>query len=287
MSDDEEDYLSDKFLANLEASHPSSSTSKSTTYSDLRKQAAKQSQLKQEANRKKSQKEVREEGLKTSLFERAAAEKQQQQLEGSDSNGGGGNKALSMMMKMGFKPGEALGKRDEEGNDMDKEELAPSTTKSSKPGHITEPLPLLEWEGVYAKYNIPSMLLILIQLTLLGRKGIGTKRRAASPLSSEQRVAKMAKMAEDTARASLDYRMRTKQAYEEKRAEGRLGELFFCISIFCLCLVQYPHSNHSFDVRIGPAQRTCINLDEKAGKSVRQNLPLLAVWLRHISKELD
>lgn len=50
----------------------------------------------------------------------------------------------------------------------------------------------------------------------------------------------MAKMAEESNRHK-DFRERAKQQYNEKRAEGRLG----------------------------PAQRTCITLDEKKGVSVR------------------
>lgn len=49
----------------------------------------------------------------------------------------------------------------------------------------------------------------------------------------------MAKMAES--REHQDFRTRARQEYEERRAEGRLG----------------------------PAQRTCTTLDEKAGREVR------------------
>lgn len=73
----------------------------------------------------------------------------------------------------------------------------------------------------------------------IGKKGIGLGKRprAPSPTSAE-RVAKMAKMAEATSHES--YRDRARQEYEERRDDGRLF----------------------------PAQRTCVTLDEKAGKSV-------------------
>lgn len=48
----------------------------------------------------------------------------------------------------------------------------------------------------------------------------------------------MAKMADTTSQET--YRDRTRQEYEERRAEGRLG----------------------------PAQRTCTSLDEQSGKTV-------------------
>ena len=64
------------------------------------------------------------------------------------------------------------------------------------------------------------------------------RKRAASPDASE-RLAKMARMAED--RSHADFRDRARTEYEERRAEKQLG----------------------------PAQRTCATLDEKAGREVR------------------
>lgn len=63
------------------------------------------------------------------------------------------------------------------------------------------------------------------------------RKRAASP-SAAERLAKMAKMAEEYDHAS--FRDRARQEYQERQAEGRLG----------------------------PAQRTCATLDEKAGRKV-------------------
>ena len=73
-----------------------------------------------------------------------------------------------------------------------------------------------------------------------GKKGIGLGKRprAASPNASE-RLAKMARMAEERTHAS--FRDRARQEYEERRAWGRLH----------------------------PAQRTCATLDEKMGIQVR------------------
>ena len=106
MSDDEDNYLSDKFLVEANSS-TSSSTSK--TYAERRKEALKRSALKNEQNRKKGlrerEREAREEALNRSLFERAQEEAQES---------GQQNKALAMMMKMGFKPGQALGKEEDE-----------------------------------------------------------------------------------------------------------------------------------------------------------------------------
>jgi hypothetical protein len=99
MADDsDDDYLSDKFLTINEREKPK-------TYSEKRKEALRKSLLNDEQNRTKSTRQLelesREEGLSKSLFERAEDDKA--------SGRGTESKALSMMMKMGFKPGQALG----------------------------------------------------------------------------------------------------------------------------------------------------------------------------------
>ncbi|KAF8211287.1 hypothetical protein K438DRAFT_1807059 [Mycena galopus ATCC 62051] len=222
MSDSEDDYLAnlDKFLVDAKP------TSAPKTYSQIRKEAAKQSQLKNEQNRTKGRRqrelESRTEGLSKSLFERAK--------EDEDAGISSGNKALSIMMKMGFKPGQALGTADSEGLTQppaqeslpDEDPVAgPSNSDSSanpkRSGHQVEPLPINEWAG---KRGI--------------RLGV---KRPRSPTSAE-RVAKMAKMAADDV-THRSFRDRAKHEYEERRAEGRLA----------------------------PAQRTCASLDEKAGKT--------------------
>jgi hypothetical protein len=154
MSDDEDDYLSDKFLASLEA--PKSSSSK--TYSEIRKESKLRSERLQQTNRVKSRREreleAREEALSKTLFERAEEDAQK-------AGDGGGNKALAMMMKMGFKPGQALGQEDGVGKGLtkvpDEEDLAPSDIATQTPdptppspkrrGNLKEPLPLNEWMG--------------------------------------------------------------------------------------------------------------------------------------------
>ncbi|KAI0334765.1 hypothetical protein GY45DRAFT_1431268 [Cubamyces sp. BRFM 1775] len=262
MSDEEDDYLSDKFLVEAAAAS-SSSSSAPKTYAERRKEAQKRAALKNEQNRTKSRRELereaREEALSRSLFERAQEEARESGRE---------NKALAMMMKMGFKPGQALGRAEEEAaakaeaeatevekageggrkrageeeaeeskpalrlkadEDEDDWEARPSRAgicarpkeasaevEENKPlqaGHRKVPLAINEWEG---------------------KKGIGSRKRAASP-SAPERLAKMAKMAEE--REHVSFRDRARAEYEERRAVGRLA----------------------------PAQRTCATLDEKAG----------------------
>jgi G-patch domain len=165
MSSDEDDYLSNKFLSDENAS-----SSQPTTYSQLRKAARKKAQSKNEQNRIKSRRqreiESREEGLSKSLFERAKEEE--------EAGVSSGNKALSIMMKMGFKPGQALGNNDSlvnnsspPENDVEKIGFTPDklTTGEAVPDmnihtkHRAEPLPLNEWAGRSTFYLFVDVIL--------------------------------------------------------------------------------------------------------------------------------
>ena len=173
MSDDEDDYLSDKFLVQLEAA---SKPPQPKSYTERRKQALKQSQLLEKQNRKKSRKQVeveaREEGLQTSLIQKAQEEAKES---------GKQNKALAIMMKMGFKPGQSLGESHEESafpsftggtlggaqitetpvvtGERDAEAETPTPPPESRTSafaaykHRAEPLSIKEWSG---KPHIPS-----------------------------------------------------------------------------------------------------------------------------------
>ncbi|KAI9466773.1 hypothetical protein BJY52DRAFT_1423593 [Lactarius psammicola] len=169
--------------------------------------------------------ESREEGLSKSLFERAEDDK--------TSGRGSENKALSMMMKMGFKPGQALGAtaHADEGSanpssspspppadptcEPQRDISPPQETSIAQPERqLVNPLPLNEWSG---------------------RKGIGLGKRAPSPNELE-RLTKAAKVTEEAEKES--FRDRTRREFEQRRAEARLA----------------------------PAQQTCASLDERAGK---------------------
>jgi hypothetical protein len=162
MSDDEDDYLSDKFLAQAAAA-----SSSVKTYTERRKEEQRRAAIRNEQNKRKSRRELeqesRQEGLSRSLFER---EKDDGDGDGDgDAEDGAApkSKALAMMMKMGFKPGQALGQPDSPlppASDSSEaavhQEAAPdgSSTgekaeETSKPStqHRTVPLPLNEWTG--------------------------------------------------------------------------------------------------------------------------------------------
>ena len=72
---------------------------------------------------------------------------------------------------------------------------------------------------------------------MIGKKGIGLGKRAPSPTELE-RLAKVARAAEEADKES--FRDRSRREFTQRRAEARLG----------------------------PAQRTCATLDERAGKEV-------------------
>ena len=162
-SDIEDDYLSDKFLLESAAS----TSHKALTYAQRRKEAQRQSERKNVENKKKSRRqleeEAREEGLNQILFERAQAEERKL---------GHRNKAMRMMLKMGFKPGETLGRNEDESStraDASEAGVAPVATGTSTPTapaepeaystetsaalaqqrHRAVPLSLDAWSGVY------------------------------------------------------------------------------------------------------------------------------------------
>jgi len=147
MAEDEDDYLSDKFLAELAAS-TSSTSSAAKTYSDRRKEAEKRAQIKNAENRIKGRRqrelESRQEGLRQSLFARAKEE---------ESSGLPENKALNIMMKMGFQPGQSLGPADPEipaslpPLESEGPSFASSPPEPSVKQKKNEPLPINEWEG--------------------------------------------------------------------------------------------------------------------------------------------
>jgi hypothetical protein len=180
MADDgDDDYLSDKFLTAVEPQ-------KLQTYSEKRKETLRQSLLRDEQNRTKGRRQLelesREEGLSKSLFERAEDDKA--------SGRGPEHKALSMMLKMGFKPGQALGipASVDEGlvpipttslsHDVPRQE--PSVVQLGKgKGHLANPIPLTEWSGslglspqMRAVAPLPSFLLLYsLSLSLVRQYG--------------------------------------------------------------------------------------------------------------------
>ncbi|QRV84127.1 G-patch domain-containing protein [Ceratobasidium sp. AG-Ba] len=127
MSDEEEDYLSDKFLASLESSKPPATGNAS--YAERRRIAQRESERKRLEGRIKSRRELEEEarreGLSRSLFEKEKDAEQQ---------GSGGEKEPKLKSEEPPEPG-------------DEKEEVEEGGKKLKSGHLTEPLPLAMWAG--------------------------------------------------------------------------------------------------------------------------------------------
>ncbi|WVQ75634.1 hypothetical protein IAR50_005263 [Cryptococcus sp. DSM 104548] len=106
MSDSEDDFMSDKFLVDLPAADASASTY--TARRDKASLKGNRAGLAKNQLKARDLEEVRRrEGMSKSLFER------EDEGEGEEEGVGAkkGNKAMEMMMKMGWKVGEGLGKK--------------------------------------------------------------------------------------------------------------------------------------------------------------------------------
>ncbi|WVQ83658.1 hypothetical protein IAT38_005801 [Cryptococcus sp. DSM 104549] len=109
--DSEDDFMSDKFLVDSAPSAPQNYSARRSA------QALKTLRAGQAKNQLKSrdlEQARRKEGLETSLFEKYKEDKAsggRASGSGSGGSGQGGNKAVEMMMKMGWKVGEGLGKK--------------------------------------------------------------------------------------------------------------------------------------------------------------------------------
>ncbi|KDN37018.1 hypothetical protein K437DRAFT_276679 [Tilletiaria anomala UBC 951] len=115
-AEEEEDYMSEAFLIRAEAPSKSAaraSSSTPTTYSERRRKevadASARSRIKSRAERER---EARDEGLRRNLLEVDAPYAAAHGTPGSEHCAEDtGNKALKMMLAMGYKPGDTLGQR--------------------------------------------------------------------------------------------------------------------------------------------------------------------------------
>ncbi|KAK9895639.1 hypothetical protein P389DRAFT_67124 [Cystobasidium minutum MCA 4210] len=276
---EEDDYLSDKILAEIEQVEAKSKkgSGANKTYSQLRKEAAKRAEEKGYIKpRAEREREAREEGLKRNILlmpdstgtTAASSSYRSTNAAASTSREGsndeiphpppshGGNKALAMMMKMGFKPGEALGKKVEDTSNKGKGRASAQVAEDSD-AEESEESSVLSGLGARkgledfisinvdsededapppthaprSKPNIPGHRIdpIAIQMRS-GRGGLGVeeaKRRKISEAASKERQTE-----------SLDdYRSRVRSNHAEKRAEGQLKSV----------------------------RETCISLDEREG----------------------
>jgi len=204
MSDSEDDFMSDKFLVEAPAAEKSYKAKRDASL--LKGQRAGLAKNLQSAKVREEQQ--RREGLNTSLFEK----KDHQEASGS-----GGGKAMAMMMKMGWKVGEGLGKKEVEEPttkrkvDDEEEDEAPrgGIGSSSRKAPRTEPIRVSLWSG---------------------RKGLTARDPTPPPIPTSNRNPdlldenKMAKLGQKT---DL-FRERQKQTFaerDEERKEFKAREL--------------------------------------------------------------
>ena len=137
-ADEEDDYLSEKFLAGIVAQ----SSSGPKTYSQRRREAQHQSEIRSLAGRARSKKEIErenlealKEGMGTSLFEREKL-----------GQAGGPSKAMNMMAKMGFKPGQTLGQQRENISSTESGGVLSKEGRQAISG-LKAPISVNIWEG--------------------------------------------------------------------------------------------------------------------------------------------
>ncbi|KAG8875420.1 hypothetical protein FRB97_005091 [Tulasnella sp. 331] len=234
---DEDDYLSEKFLnppssvgPGRTAASPSKAVRMDLTYAERRREAQRISDLKNQAGRRRSRKEVEEEarreGLSRSLFERAREEVAMKKRRVGDDDGDEDtalmvppkNKAMDMMLKMGFKEGESLGKKDQDGAVAEKGQRLSVHSDSDAPSgpagpgalenkktstHLIEPLPLAIWAG---------------------RKGLGLGKRtfAVEPKPKTTLSNGIVPIDSHVQESQDAYRARVREEHERGRAVGRL-----------------------------------------------------------------
>ncbi|EOR04945.1 Coiled-coil domain-containing protein 75 [Wallemia ichthyophaga EXF-994] len=188
--------MDDAFLTQAAELEKKDGKGKDQTYGEMRLQALKQSEDKNMAGRivskKQRERETIEEGLERNIIKEAGEE------------GDSSNKALNMMIKMGFKPGQSLGKRehdvvDEVGNESENgPEHAGEHTHPQKKAHVEPVKPYF----------------------LDGRSGIGVQRVVSSKQISEAAAASSALMENQQ-----DFRVRKTFEANARKSEGVLRQL--------------------------------------------------------------
>jgi hypothetical protein len=205
MSDSEDDFMSDKFLVEAPAAEKSYKAKRDASL--LKGQRAGLAKNLQSAKVREEQQ--RREGLNTSLFEKE---------DHQEASGSGGGKAMAMMMKMGWKVGEGLGKKEVEEpttkrkvDDDEEDGEAPrgGIGSSSRKAPRTEPIRVSLWSG---------------------RKGLTARDPTPPPIPTSNRNPdlldenKMAKLGQKTDQ----FRERQKQTFaerDEERKEFKAREL--------------------------------------------------------------
>lgn len=188
---EEEDFMSDAFLKGLEDNSKRSTVNLS--YAEKRRKAINKGQQRGlTMSRKEREAAAREEGLQRNLIVEARMQEAQppvySTLQASTSAIPSDNKALDMMRKMGFQPGQALGKRKEASPNPDEDGPA---------------------------RNKPRTAPIAFQLRT-GRGGLGTEEARKFRLDPNAPLPPAAKASQE------QYLAAVREGFDDRRAEGVL-----------------------------------------------------------------
>ena len=222
MSDSEDDFMSDKYLvaASAQAEPPPSS---STTYSARRSAAALRSmragQAKNMVSARQTEEHRRRQGLATSLFDepRSGAGTPQDDRERRQPGGsGGGAKAMEMMMKMGWKVGQGLGRKRSPSPD--------SSSKLPKADHHAELDSEPSRRGIGSSSKQPARTEPIRISLWSGRRGISARSPSPPPLpdpSGPSPDSLDPKKLERLGKETEDFRARQRREFGEKEAERK------------------------------------------------------------------
>ncbi|EIW72125.1 hypothetical protein TREMEDRAFT_25391, partial [Tremella mesenterica DSM 1558] len=227
-SDSEDDFMSDKYLVEVPPGPKSySSQRQAQTLKSMRK-----GQSKNQVPLRQLEAERRSEGLNTSLFDRLSSPASTSQIakdvEKNKSIGTGGNKAMEMMMKMGWSVGESLGK---------KRSPSPSSSNTKRvkleaqqgDGNVSETEDGVLRGGIGSSSRLVGMKeskhrVEPIRISMwAGRKGLTARELTPPPLPTSGRdidalhPEKLQRLGERTE----DFRERQKRGYAEKETEKK------------------------------------------------------------------
>ncbi|GHJ85157.1 hypothetical protein NliqN6_1559 [Naganishia liquefaciens] len=210
MSSSEDDFMSDKYLTEA----PQSRTQ---TYTQRRAAAARQHLDSQPKPRAVREEEARRKALETSLFAQDGLQK-------------GAGKAMGLMMKMGWTPGEGLGKkRVGEGTDEAKTRPRESTPSDDSDAEAAAS-PAAPGIGVKRRKLSPSLATSRtepLRISLwAGKSGLGAHTRSPSPENMSFLLRQAANPSSSGPGKALDdsaeaFRRRRAQVDDAKRTESR------------------------------------------------------------------